>query len=228
MSERIAAIHQPNYLPWIGYFHKIYRSDVFVFLDDVEYSSGSWINRNKIKTPDDWSWLTVPVRDTSVPISQVRIAQEDGWNTEHWKTLTHNYGGADHFEEWKSFFQSTYDRDWERLYPLNRHLIEGICDRLGVEYEFVEASAYDINAHAAERLAVLCDAVDADTYLCGMGAEDYMNETVFTNLGISIQYQNFDHPTYEQRFGEFIPKLSFVDVLLNVGTVAAKEMLTSL
>lgn len=228
MSERIAAIHQPNYLPWIGYFHKIYRSDVFVFLDDVEYTSGSWINRNKIKTPDGWSWLTVPVRETSVPISEVRLVREDEWETEHWKTLTHNYGGADHFEEWEQFFRSTYDGSWERLYPLNRHLIEGICDRLGIECEFVEASAYDIELQAPERLAALCESVDADTYLCGMGADEYMEREAFEQRDVSVKYQDFDYPTYQQRFGDFVPSLSLVDLLLNVGSGEARRILSDL
>lgn len=225
MGARVAAIHQPNYLPWIGYFHKIHESDVFVYLDDVEFSTGSWINRNKLKTPDGWTWVTVPVRQSDVPIDEVEIADHEGWRDEHWKTLTHNYGGAEHFDEWRDLFESTYDEAWERLYPLNRHLIESIVDRLDVEMEFVEASAHGVDADGSERLAELCDAVDADTYLCGMGADEYMDESVFERRGVSVEYQDFDHPTYEQRFDGFEPAMSFVDAVLNVGAEQAREML---
>jgi len=228
MTERVVAIHQPNYAPWIGYFHKIHQSDVFVFLDDVEYTSGSWINRNKMKTPDGWTWLTVPVQDSKGPIREIRIANHEDWSSEHWKTLTHNYGGAEYFDAWRSFFESVYEREWEYLYPLNRHLLEGICDRIGIDYEFVEASEFDAEAEASERLAVLCDAVDADTYLCGMGADEYMGETVFKERGVAVEYQQFEHPTYEQRFGEFIPELSFLDAVLNVGSENTREMLATL
>lgn len=228
MSGRVAAIHQPNYLPWIGYFHKILRSDIFIFLDDSEYSSGSWMNRNRIKTPDGWTWLTVPVRDSSVPIREVRIANQNNWSEEHWKSLTHNYGGAPYFEEWRPYLADVYDKEWERLYPLNFHLSEEICNELGVAYEFVEASTFDISGTGSERLAKLCDAVDADRYLCGMGADGYMSESDFEERGIAVAYQDFEYPTYDQRFGEFIPNLSFIDVLMNVGRNTAVEMLRSL
>jgi hypothetical protein len=228
MSGRVVAIHQPNYLPWIGYFHKIYRSDVFVYLNGVEYTSGSWMNRNKVKTPDGWTWLTVPIRDSGGPIHDVRIATQEDWQAEHWKTLQHNYGGANHFESWRPFLKRTYDREWAYLYPLNRHLVEGICDRLDLDCEFVESSTFCVDGEASERLAALCEVVDADIYLCGMGSDEYMDETPFDIRGISVEYQNFEYPTYEQRFDGFIPQLSVLDLVLNEGIEDAREVLTSL
>lgn len=228
MSDRIAAIHQPNYLPWIGFFNKIHRSDVFVFMDDAEYSSGSWLDRNRVKTPDGWTWLTVPVQKSKGLIKEAQINQQQDWRSDHWKTFTHNYGGAEYFENWRPFLEETYDREWEYLYPLDRHLIEGICDRVGIDYEFVDASTLNVDAKASERLAELCNVVDADTYLCGMGADDYMEDDVFYQRGISVTYQDFDHPTYEQRFDEFVPNMTFLDAVLNIGSEAAHELVTSL
>lgn len=228
MTERTIAIHQPNYLPWIGYFHKILQSDTFVFFDDVEYTSGSWINRNKIKTPNGWTWLTVPVADSDGPIHNARIATHEDWREEHWKSFQHNYGGAEHFEQWKSLLHETYSQRWEFLDPLNRHLLEEICERVGIEYNFVKSSELGVEATASERLAVICADLDADVYLCGMGADGYMDESVFEEYEIAVKYQSFDHPTYEQRFGEFIPQLSFIDACLNLGSDGASELLRTL
>jgi len=228
MSERVVGIHQPNYLPWIGYFHKIYASDLFVLLDDVEYTSGSWINRNRIKTPDGWTWLTVPVTDSQMPIHDVRIASGENWREEHKKSLQHNYGGAEYFDQWEPFLRDTYDRKWSHLSRLNRHLLETICERVGIEHEFVLSSNFDVDATASERLATICGKLDADVYLCGMGADEYMNESVFETQRVAVEYQSFDHPTYEQRFGEFVPKLTFLDACLNLGGDGARSLLKSL
>jgi predicted AlkP superfamily phosphohydrolase/phosphomutase len=212
----------------LGYIYKIHRSDVLVFLDDVEYTSGSWMNRNRIKTPDGWSWLTVPVRDSAGPIHDVDIATDQGWRDEHWKSFTHNYGGAEHFAEWSEFFEAVYDREWESLYSLNRHLLETIAERLGLDYEFVEASTFGVEATETERLVRLCEAVDGDTYFSGGGADEYTEESVFEEAGIDLVYQSIDHPTYPQRFDEFVPKLSIVDPLCNVGSERTAELIDAL
>ncbi|WP_256289023.1 WbqC family protein [Halobellus inordinatus] len=228
MTRKIVAAHQPNYLPWIGYFHKIHESDVFVVLDDVEYSSGSWINRNKIKTPDGWSWLSVPVGDTSVPINEVEIAGNGDWREEHWKSFQQNYANANEFESLASFLEETYDREWASLDALNVHLLKGICDRVGIEYSFVHSSELDTESTGAERLAELCDQVDADVYLSGMGADGYMQHESFKEIGVAVEYQDFEHPTYRQRFDGFEPYMSFVDAVMNVGPKEAIALLDSL
>lgn len=228
MSQRVAAIHQPNYLPWVGYFHKIHRSDVFVFLDDVEFTSGSWINRNRVKTPDGWMWLTVPVRDTGGPIHETQTVTQEDWPTEHRKTISHNYGSADYYDTFGPFVTTTYDREWPYLYDLNRHILEGLCDRVRIEYEFVESSTFDVEAQASRRLAKLCQSVGADTYLCGLGSDGYLEECPFEEEGIAVVYQDFEHPRYEQRFGEFVPNLSFLDMVMNVGPDTARDTLSSL
>lgn len=228
MTGRTAAIHQPNYIPWVGYFEKIHRSDVFVFLDDVEFTSGSWINRNKIKTPDGWTWLTVPVTRTTASIQEMEIATHTDWSEEHWKSLKHNYGGAEYFDEWANLFRETYDREWTSLEGLNRHLLRAICDRIGIEYEFVNSSSLPVEGTETERLVDICEAVDADHYYSGQGAKGYTEEQLFDAAGIDLEYQSFEHPTYPQRFGEFVPSLSIVDMLMNVGAETTGSILADL
>lgn len=221
---RTVAIHQPNYLPWLGYFEKIKRSDVFVLLDDVEYSSDSWINRNKIKTPHGWTWLTVPVRGSSRPIADVEIV-DDGWRETHRKSLQASYGGAAHYEEFGAFFAATYARSWESLCELNVHLIRQLADRLELDCEFVRASTLEVEATGSERIVRLCEELGADRYYSGEGARSYNDPALFEDAGIALEYQSFDPPRYEQRFGEFLPNLSIVDPLLNVGVEGTRDLL---
>lgn len=228
MTGRTVAIHQPNYIPWLGYFEKIHRSDVFVFLDDVEFTSGSWINRNKIKTPDGWTWLTIPVTASTAPIRETEIATHTDWAEEHWKSLNYNYGGAEYFDEWDDFFRETYDQEWTSLEELNRHLLRAICDRVGIEYEFVTSSSFPVDGTETKRLIDICEAVDADRYYSGQGAKGYTDEQLFDAAGIDLEYQSFEHPTYPQRFGEFVPNLSIVDLLMNVGADRTNEILADL
>ena len=226
-DETVVAIHQPNYLPWIGYFHKLYRSDVFVFLDDVEYSSSSWINRNRIKTPDGWTWLTVPVHGSDEPIADVEIA-DDAWRETHRKSLQQNYGKAECFDEFVGIFEETYDRSWRSLCELNVFLVRTIADRLGLECRFVRSSALDVDAAKSERIVRLCEEVGADRYLSGEGARSYNDREQFEAADVALEYQPFDHPRYEQRFDDFVPNLSIVDVLMNVGADRTREFLRSI
>lgn len=228
MTRKIIAAHQPNYLPWIGYFHKVRESDVFVLLDDVEYSSGSWINRNRIKTPDGWSWLSVPVGDTSISINEVEIAGNGDWREEHWKSFQQNYANANEFKSLAPFLRDTYEREWVSLNSLNVHLLTGICDRIGIEHSFVYSSELDTESTGAERLVELCDQLNADVYLSGMGADSYMQHENFKRINVAVEYQDFEHPKYRQRFGRFEPRMSFVDVIMNVGSSETVSMLDSL
>lgn len=225
-SERTVAIHQPNYLPWFGYFQKIHRSDVFVFLDDAEYSSNSWINRNKIKTTHGWTWLTVPVHGSDEPIADVEIA-DDRWRDKHRKSLRASYGGAAHYDEFADFFEETYARSWDSLCELNVHLVRELADRIGLECEFVRASDLEIDAANSERIVRICDELEADRYFSGEGARSYNDHDRFEAAGIDLEYQSVEHPQYEQRFDDFVPNLSVVDVLMNVGADGTHDLLRS-
>ncbi|MFC4438204.1 MULTISPECIES: WbqC family protein [Natrialbaceae] len=225
-DDRTVAIHQPNYLPWLGYFHKLHRSDVFVVLDDVEYTSNSWINRNKIKTPDGWTWLTVPVRSSDESIAAVEIA-DDEWRDTHRKSLQQNYGKAAYFDETIEFFERTYARSWDSLCELNVHLVQELADRIGLECTFVRASTLDVDATNSERIVRLCEESGADRYLSGDGARSYNDRSKFEAADVSLEYQSFDHPQYEQRFDGFVPNLSIVDALMNVGPDGTFDLLRS-
>lgn len=224
-SDRVVAIHQPNYLPWLGLFHKLSRSDMFVILDDVEYTTNSWTNRNKIKTPDGWTWLTVPVHDTGGPIAEVEIVTSEPWQETHRKSLKHNYGKAKHFDTYADRFMDIYETDWELLGRLNITLLQELIELLDIDCEIVYSSEFDVGSAKTGRLVELCTELEADCYFSGQGAKSYLQPEQFRAADIEIVYQSLEYPEYDQRFDEFIPNLSVVDPLFNVGAETTKELI---
>jgi hypothetical protein len=215
----IVGIHQPQYLPWLGYLDKIDISDVFVILDNVQYKKNEWQNRNRIKTAQGCQWITVPVLYRFPQrINEVQIANREGWTRKHLNTLITNYRKAPYFGDHLPFFEETYGRTWEYLVDINVHLIRYLIDALGIETELVLASQLNLRDGSTERLVDICKAVNADTYLSGRDGSQYMDLTQFRAEGIEVLFQNFHHPVYNQLYGEFEPNMSAVDLLFNNNT----------
>ena len=217
----IVAIHQPNYVPWLGYFYKICHCDVFVFLDSVPYSRNSLVNRNRIKIPQGLAWLTVGVLTKghyAQAISEVEVNNSVDWRKTHWRTISQNYSKTPHFKEYESLFEAVYDREWRRLIDLNETLIQLISSLLGTNtVMFVNASALKTTGTRSELLVNICKAVGADTYLSGFGGRKYLDESGFQEAGVRLVYSDFEHPVYGQLWGEFVPNLSIIDLLFNEG-----------
>lgn len=217
----IVAIHQPNYLPWLGYFYKIARADAFVFLDNVQYRKNGFINRNKIKTPQGEIWLTVGVLTKGhfkQPINEVEINNLVSWNRIHEKSISTNYSPAPYFKQYKGFFEDVCRAKWERLAALNEALIKGICEILGIRgVQFIRASQINVSGKSSELLVSICKAVGAETYLSGPSGQNYVDENLFEREGVRLRYSDFKHPVYTQLWGDFIPRMSIVDLIFNEG-----------
>ncbi|MFH1367777.1 MAG: WbqC family protein [Elusimicrobiota bacterium] len=216
----ILAVHQPQYLPWLGYFHKIANCDLFIFLDDVQYKKREFQNRNKIKTPNGPLWLTVPVATKgkySQKISEVTIDKETGWNNEHWKSVEHNYAHARFFSEHKTIFSDVYGMKWDKLIDLSMKIIENTLSYLDIKTPCKMSSEYGVTSSSTQRIIDLCKKTGADTYLSGAGGREYMDEKLFTDNNIRLTYQDYKHPEYEQLHGKFEPYLSVIDLLMNCG-----------
>jgi len=211
------AIHQPNYLPWPGYFHKILAADVFVLLDNVKYTSGSFINRNKIRTSEGWMWLTVPTSESSdTSICETPISTSERWQKTHCKSIRIHYSNADHFDDLRPFL-GVYDEEWSNLCNLNICTLRRLTEVLGIETRFFKSSEMTVSGSKTDLLVDICEHFDADTYFSGAGAQDYQDETVFEKKNIAVEYQSFEYPEYKQQFKKFIPDLSVVDMIANVG-----------
>ncbi|MFY2060530.1 WbqC family protein [Achromobacter xylosoxidans] len=213
------AIHQPNYVPWSGYFYKIAQCDQFVFLDDAQYTKNSFINRNRIKTPQGEHWLTIPV---SVSLGQAirEIQLQRGAADKHIKTLQQSYAKTPGYKLYMDGFADLLRAEHANLAELNIALIGHICLLLGINTPTVRASELEIAGSSDERLAAITAHLGGDTYLSGFGGANYQLEQTFSSKKITLETYKFRPPVYRQPWGEFIPGLSILDVLFNCGEQA--------
>lgn len=214
------AIHQPQYLPWMGYFDKMDRVDCFVLLDDVQFKKNEWQNRNRIKTASGWQWLTVPVfHRFPQHISEVRIDKAAPWARKHFQALMSHYVAAPFFDVYRPFFKEVYAGEWTLLADLNRVILTYLVEALEIKTKILLSSSLVLpdDVAATERLVAICQVLGADTYLSGTGGRDYLDLNCFEQVGIQICFQAFQCLPYPQRFGAFVPDLSIVDLLFNCG-----------
>ena len=212
---------QPTYLPWMGYFDLMDQSDVFVLLDSVQFDQRSWQQRNRIKTSSGGLLLTVPVfskgkRDQR--ICEVQIDQTSNFVEKHIKTIEHYYAKAPFFSKYISELAAVLRKRHQYLAELNIELIEWFREAIGIKTELVRSSSLGIRGKKVELLVAICKVVGAERYLSPLGSKAYIEENnIFPQNDIKLEYQNFEHPTYRQLYGDFIPYLSVIDLLFNEG-----------
>lgn len=213
------AIHQPHYLPWLGYLAKWAEADLLVFLDTVQYEKNGWQNRNRIKLREGARWLTVPVQaPLGTPIRDVRVDTRQPWRRRHAQTIEHAYREARHFPRYRASLVELYERDWAELLPLAIASAEWLAGQAGITTPTRLASELHIeDTDATGRLVALCRSLGADTYLAGRDGARYMDLEQFRRAGIAVRFQDYQHPVYDQLHGEFVPFLSALDLLLTHG-----------
>ncbi len=214
------AVLQSNYIPWKGYFDIIHDVDLFVFYDEVQYTKNDWRNRNKIKTQNDTKWLTIPCGyDLDRKIYEVKIKQEIPWQEKHYNTLVNNYSKSPYFKKYKEFIDYVYlDKHWEYLYELNRYMIIEISKMLGITTEFADSRDYETSGVKHEKLLNLVKATDADLYLSGLAAKDYIIEEDYGKNNIELVYKDYSgYPEYKQLYEPFRHDVSVLDLLFNTG-----------
>ncbi len=211
-------------MPWLGYFDKIVRSEIFVFLDNVQFKKNEFQNRNKIKTAQGWMWLTVPVLyKYPEQIDEVKINNGIDWRKKHLRTLTINYQKVPFFHDLFPEVERFYARASASIAEVNRESVLMLLEMLGVHRKIAIASALGhLPEEPSERLAAICESLGADTYLSGAGGRAYLDLEPFNKRGITVKFQTFNHPVYPQRYGDFIPNLSLLDLLFNCGPNSLK------
>lgn len=227
----IVGIHQPHYLPWLRYLEKIARSDVFIVLDDVQYEKNGFQNRNKIKTAQGWTYLTVPVqRPTQRPIAEIEIDNRTDWREKHRRAIEQSYRKAPFFAEYWPDLAAVYDREWTHLAALNRAMLELYLRQLGITSRIAYSSELTVAGESSERIANLCRAVEGDTYLSGEHAvHAYLDASVLEQAGVGLAFQRWEAPTYRQLYpaAGFIPDLAIVDLLFNMGPESQELLLAA-
>jgi hypothetical protein len=214
----LITIHQPQYLPWLGYLDKIDKADVFVILDNVQFKKNEWQNRNRIKTAQGHQWITVPVLYRfPEKINEVRINNKANWGRKHLQALITNYSKSTYFDNYRSFFEDIFSRSWDRLVDINIEIIRFLISALDLNTKLVIASDLKLREEPTERLVDICKMLDGNRYLAGKDGNKYMNLELFEQEGIDVIFQDFKHPVYHQLFGDFEPCMSAIDLLFNCG-----------
>ena len=215
----LTAIHQPQFMPWLGYFDKLDQCDHLVLLDTVQYKKNEWQNRNRIKTAQGPQWLTVPVRFRfPAIIAEVAVNDQVNWRHKHWQSLLTNYSRAPHWESLARALETLYGEPWEKLAALNGATVALLAEALDIDTPTTWASQLEgIGQDPTGRLVDVCRAVGADAYLAGADGASYMDLEQFQAAGIEVIFQRYDHPTYPQLFGDFESHLSALDLVLNCG-----------
>jgi hypothetical protein len=232
MGKRIAVV-QSSYIPWKGYFDLINKVDEFILYDDLQYTRRDWRNRNRIKTPDGASWLTIPVKVKGLYHQKIRdvIVSDQRWSDRHWKSICLNYSRAPYFEAMGPLLHDLYRecRDEKYLSAINYKFLEGICHILGIKTRISWSMDYDLVEGRNKRLVDLCRHAGASEYLSGPAAQTYLDETLFSTQGIRVCWMDYrGYQEYRQLFcPPFIHEVSMIDLIMNEGPEGAKKYMLS-
>lgn len=226
----IVSIHQPNYLPWLGYFRKIAQSDVFVFYDNVQMPMGkSLVTRNRFKSQQGPRWLTVPSSKSGTPglISETEIVPGN-WPGKHLGSLRNWYAGSDCLNEVLEIMERSYESSDSTVADLNMQLIVSLCEYVGIrDTQFVVASRMSHSTVGSESILPILVEIGASQYLTGQGAGSmrHLDTEGLLDRGIETKFLSTEFPEYPQKHGDFEPNLSAVDALLNTGPTAFRKLL---
>ena len=218
--------HQPNYLPYPGFFHKVARADRFLIVDTVQFvkrGTFGWMHRNRIRTgsAQGWDWLSVPVLSKgkfTQKIFETKIDPVRSWSRKHWRTIEWNYRRAKYFDTYAADVKALYEKEWIRFSDLTCAFIELMLRLLRIRRPVERASTLGIEGQAGGLIAAMCRATGADVYLSGVHGRDYLDPVALEREGVRVVYQEYTTPVYEQCWpGSFVPDLSIIDLLFNCG-----------
>ncbi|MFB5630895.1 MAG: WbqC family protein [Nitrosopumilaceae archaeon] len=223
-------IHQPTYLPWLGFFKKMMQCDKFVFFDDVQINKKSFHNRNKIRTNTNWIYLTIPIiAGKNTKINEVKIDNTKNWAKKHEKSIIFNYAKAKYFEDYKKNIELIYGKKYDLLIDLDIEIIEFIMKQLQIKTKIFRSSELDIQGQGSERILNICKELNTDVYISGtVWAKEHLRLNDFSSNKINVKFQNFIHPKYKQCFEPFLPNMAAIDLLFNEGENAVNILKNAL
>lgn len=225
----LVTIHQPEHLPWLGFLDKARRADLLVLLDSVQFRKNYFQNRNRVRASNGAAWVTVPVLtkgSSAQSISDVRINSggSQRWREKYWGMVEQVYRSAPFWNEWAAPIHDALWTDTPSLSQLNERLIEVLFGAFGVTVRIVRSSQLDVAGARSELLLSICRATGADRYLSGVSGRDYLDMALFEAAGIAVDFHEFHHPLYRQRYEPFVPCMSAIDLLFNHGPESANVL----
>ena len=225
----ILSANQPYFSPFPGFFYKAHQSDIFVILDQVQFPLGTtWLSRNRFKNDQGTLWMTVPVWKKGLGlqrIDEVKICHEGRWAKKHLESLKSAYGKAPYFRDHLEFVEEMFSPSVERLLDLNMGIIRYLMGQLHIEAKLVLLSELSIEARGDQMLVEICKKLGASHFLAQHATKKYLDEGLFHEAGIKLEYFKPPSPIYPQLWGSFIPNLSTFDLLFNCGPKARDIML---
>ena len=227
-NKKIISIHQPNFIPWLGFFYKIYKSDIFVLLDNVQFPKESAAARNYIKGKNGGKvLLSVSVKKSDGAFqnyNEIELDYTTKWNSKHLNQIKDAYIKSPYFNQYFPEFEAILKTKFSNLAELNITIIKWVLKHLEINTEIELASQFDNGGFGKknDRNLNICLHFDANIYLSGIGAKQYNNENLYKESKVELQYLDYTPATYSQINGDgFIPNLSVLDALFNCGPAAA-------
>jgi len=224
----ILTAHQPAYIPWLGYFHKIALADKLVMLDSVQFEKSSFTNRNKIKTANGEAWLTIPVEmkgHLEKTILDINCDSKQFWKKKHWNSILLSYKKAPYFNLYSDFFENYYQLETNNLNEFIFISLQFFFKELNINIPILKLSELDINSNKQDLIIDLCKKTSSDAFVFGSMGKNYAQEELFNEEKISIYFQEYKHPNYNQIWGDFIPYMGIIDALFNLGPERTSEVI---
>jgi hypothetical protein len=227
---KFISIHQPAYLPWLGYFHRIILSDVFIFLDTVQFEKNSFTNRNKILVSGGPIWLTVPIKmkgHTSKVLHEMEISADERWKNKHLRSIELAYSKTSYFNRFfpdiERYILSAGSSFCDFVYSMTAYFL----NVMGIDIHMVRSSSLPIRGVKSELVKNIGVYLNADIYISGALGRDYLDLESFARENIKVIYQDYRHPVYPQRLGGFKAGMSILDLLMNRGEKEARSIIMS-
>lgn len=230
-GDKVVAIHQPNFLPWLGFFDKIRRCDVFIAMDNAQFSKtgGTWTNRVQMIVNGELAWLTMPIVRAYhgvLPIRDMKLREDSAWRAKLLRTIEQNYRRAPHFKDVFRLLEEAIRNPTPDLAEFNLGAIRALCEALGLDTPMIIGTSLQVEGRATDLLVRMVKAVGGTAYFAGGGAAGYQEDDKFQEAGVKVIYQEFQHPTYPQfNTSDFKAGLSVVDALMNCGFAGTAELL---
>ena len=228
-SDKIVVVHQPDFMPYLGFFDRLLKADIYVIFDNVQFvsSSRSWTNRDKIKTQNGEKWITVGTKKAprDAKINQIILTEDTDWRKRHLNLFYENYRKADYYKDIFPYLEELYSFECERMMDFNLKSIEMLMRLFDIQIDTVLASDLEPEGKNNTLIIDIMRKLGTRKYLSGAGARAYHDQSLYDAAGVEVIWQDFRHPVYKQQFGEFIPYLSSIDLLLNCGAREARKMI---